>query len=107
MRGNNTSAIEYDIGRAQDVSVTNAVIKVTLKDGRTLSVPTAWYPRLQHATPAERAHWRFIGDGEGIHWPDLDEDISIAGLLMGKPSGENLKSLERWLKQRTAPSRGK
>lgn len=79
-------------------SVTDENLVVTLADGRTLSVPLAWYPRLQHGTREERSNWRLIGRGDGIHWPDLDEDISIAGLLAGHPSGESQASLERWLK---------
>jgi hypothetical protein len=82
------------------VEVTDADLCVDLVDGRTISVPLLWYPRLAHASPEERSHWRFIGRGEGIHWPDLDEDISIANLLAGKPSGESQRSLKRWLELR-------
>jgi hypothetical protein len=64
-----------------------------------------WYPRLWHGTPEERHHWRLIGGGEGIHWPELDEDISVENLLAGKPSGESQRSLKRWLEARAA--RGK
>lgn len=85
---------------AQDVSVTDEALVVDLTDGRTVSVPLAWYPRLAHGSPEERANWRLIGRGEGIHWPDLDEDISVAGLLAGRPSGETQESLRRWLTQR-------
>jgi hypothetical protein len=73
---------------------------VDLVDGRTITVPLAWYPRLTHGSPAERAHWRLIGEGEGIHWPDLDEDIGIDGLLAGRRSGETQASLRRWLEGR-------
>jgi len=73
---------------------------VDLVDGRTISVPLAWYPRLAHGSSAERGRWRFIGEGEGIHWPDLDEDISIEGLLAGRRSGETQSSLRRWLENR-------
>jgi hypothetical protein len=65
-----------------------------------LSVPLSWYPRLVHGTPEERQHWRLIADGQGIHWPDLDEDISVANLLAGKPSGESQRSFKRWLEGR-------
>jgi hypothetical protein len=65
-------------------------------------VPVAWFPRLAHGTPAERANWRFIGRGEGIHWPDWDEDISVDSLLAGRRSGETLESLQRWLQGRNA-----
>ena len=87
----------------QDVRVTVKALEVTLRDGRTLSVPLKWYPRLAHGSPRERQHWRLIGDGIGIHWPDLDEDISVAGLLAGLPSGESAKSLKRWLASRHRP----
>src|SRR5881227_278019 len=86
--------------KAQNVMVTDDTLAVDLSDGRTISVPLAWYPRLLHGTPAERSNWRFIGDREGIHWPDLDEDISIANLLTGQPSGESQSSFKRWLEQR-------
>jgi hypothetical protein len=88
--------------RAQGVAVTDEALVVELVDGRTITVPLAWYPRLVHGTPAERAQWRFIGDGEGIHWPELDEDISIDGLLAGRRSGETQASLRRWLDLRKA-----
>lgn len=87
---------------AQGVRVTEDALIVDLTDGRTLSVPLAWYPRLAHGTPAEREHWRLIGRGEGIHWPELDEDISVDGLLAGRGSGETQASLQRWLRARTA-----
>ncbi len=82
------------------VTVTDDSLTVDLADGRTLSVPLAWYPRLVHGTPEERNHWRLIGDGEGIHWPDLDEDLSVEGLLLGRPSSESHRSLQRWLDER-------
>lgn len=88
--------------RAQSVAVTEDALVVELVDGRTVTVPLAWYPRLVHGTPAERTHWRFIGEGEGIHWPDLDEDISVEGLLAGRRSGETQASLRRWLDLRKA-----
>ena len=85
---------------AQGVRVDDDTLAVDLSDGRSIAVPLAWYPRLLHGRPAERANWRLIGSGEGIHWPDLDEDISIAGLLAGRPSGESATSLRRWLESR-------
>lgn len=88
--------------RAQLVAVTADALVVDLVDGRTISVPVAWYPRLAHGTSAERAKWRFIGEGEGVHWPDLDEDISIESLLAGRRSGETQASLQRWLQHRKA-----
>ena len=72
-------------------------LTVDLADGRTVSAPIAWFPRLSHATPEERAEWRLIGNGEGVHWPALDEDISVDGLLAGRRSGESQESLKHWL----------
>lgn len=80
--------------------MTDDSMVVDLVDGRTLSIPLAWYPRLFHATAEERSKWRLIGRGEGIHWDDLDEDISVEGLLAGRSSGESQKSLDRWLRGR-------
>ena len=76
------------------------MLQVDLIDGRSISIPLAWYPRLQHGTTAERANWRLIGDGRGVHWPDLDEDISVENLLAGKASGESAGSLKHWLRKR-------
>ena len=94
--------IDVSEARAQRVSHTEDSLVVELVDGRTLTVPLAWYPRLAHGTSAERANWRLIGEGEGIHWPDLDEDISVEGLLAGRRSGETQASLRRWLESRKA-----
>jgi hypothetical protein len=82
------------------MSITEDALSVELSDGRSISAPLAWYPRLFHATPEERGNWRIIGRGEGIHWPDLDEDISVENLLTGHPSAESQKSLKRWLESR-------
>ncbi len=71
--------------RVRDVSVSDDELTVALMDGRTLSVPLAWYPRLANATPTQRAHWQLAGAGYGIHWPDIDEDLSTEGLLRGIP----------------------
>lgn len=95
-----TLAIDLRATRAQHVKVTEDSLVVDLADGRTLTAPLAWYPRLLHATPAERSNWRLIGNGEGVHWPDLDEDISVENLLAGKPSGESQASFKRWLEGR-------
>ena len=99
-----TSQLPSDIteARAQRVSVTDDALVVELVDGRTITVPLAWYPRLAHGNANERAQWRLIGDGEGIHWPALDEDISIEGLLTGRRSGESGPSLRRWLEKRNS-----
>ena len=86
--------------RAQSLVITDDTLSVDLSDGRSISVPLSWYPRLNHATLSERSNWRWIGDREGIHWPDLDEDISIENLVFGKPSGESQESLKRWLEGR-------
>ncbi|MEX0878865.1 MAG: DUF2442 domain-containing protein [Thermoanaerobaculia bacterium] len=72
--------------RAQQVEVTEDELTVTLTDGRRVSVPLAWFPRLLHASPAQRNNWQLLGDGEGIHWPDVDEDLSVAGILRGVPA---------------------
>ena len=85
---------------AQNVVVTHDTLTVDLNDGRSISVPLAWYPRLLHGTPEERDNWRLIGNAEGIHWPDLDEDISVENLLLGKPSGESQESFKKWLQNR-------
>ena len=85
-----------------DVRVTDEELTVELADGRTVSAPLAWYPRLAHGTAEERNHWRVIGAGEGIHWPDLDEDLSVEGLLAGRPAGESQRSLRKWLESRGA-----
>ena len=93
---------EIQAVKTRNVTVTDDALIVDLIDGRTLSVPLAWYPRLWHGTHAERSNWRLIGSGEGIHWPDLDEDISVEGLILGKPSGESQRSFQAWLSQRHA-----
>jgi hypothetical protein len=97
-----TLAVEIRPATARNVVVTEESVTVELDDGRTISVPVAWYPRLLHATPKERNNWRLIAKGEGIHWPDLDEDISIENILFGKPSGESQRSLKQWLSSRQA-----
>ncbi len=94
------SAVEIDVPNAENVSVTEDSLSVDLSDGRTVSVPLAWFPRLLHATPEERKNWRLIGKGQGIHWEDIDEDISVEGLLAGRPSGESQESFKKWLNQR-------
>ena len=101
-RGMGTSAVELEIPFAEDVTVSDDTLSVDLSDGRSISVPLAWYPRLLHASSAERKRWRLIGRGLGIHWDDLDEDISIEGLLTGKPSGESQASFSRWLAKRSS-----
>jgi len=95
-----TLAIEIRVASAQNISVTEDSLVLELDDGRTISAPLAWFPRLLDGTTEERNNWRLIGKGEGIHWPDLDEDISVEGILSGRPSGESQRSLKRWLETR-------
>lgn len=97
-----TSRVEMEIPNAERVSVSADTLSVELSDGRSVSVPLAWYPRLLHGTPAERDGWRLIGRGEGIHWEALDEDISIESLLAGRRSGESPESLKKWMTSRWA-----
>jgi hypothetical protein len=89
---------------AASVQFSDDLMTVALDDGRLLSAPLAWYPRLLHGTPQERSKYELIGGGEGIHWPDLDEGISVIGLIVGKPSVESDASLSRWLQKRTEAS---
>ena len=93
----NVSTLKVSVPDAEDVTVTDDTLTAELSDGRTISVPLSWYPRLIHARPEERNNWRLIGAGEGVHWPDLDEDISVEMLLGGWPSGESQRSLKQWL----------
>jgi Protein of unknown function (DUF2442) len=80
-----SSAVEAN-PRAQDVLVTEDELTVSLADGRRISVPLAWFPRLLHASPTQRSNWQLLGDGEGIHWPEVDEDLSVVGILRGSPA---------------------
>ncbi len=95
-----TSTIENKKTTALKALLNDDAITIELADGRTVSAPIAWYPRLQHGTPDERANWRLVGKGEGLHWPDLNEDISVENVLNGSPSGESQSSLKRWLESR-------
>ena len=96
------STTELSVPDAMTIVVTEDTITAELSDGRTISVPLSWYPRLVHASPTERSNWEMIGGGQGIHWPDLDEDISIEGLLAGRKSGESQRSLKQWLEAKRA-----
>ena len=89
-----TAGIPATEARATGVEVTEESVIVRLEDGRTLTL--AWYPRLVYSTPKERQNVHLIGDGTGLHWPDLDEDISVQGMLAGRPSQEGPQSLKRW-----------
>ena len=99
-----TSPIEQRAVMAHAVRVSTDALLVELVDGRSIAVPLEWYPRLASGTMAERNHWRLIGRGEGIHWPDLDEDISVGSLLSGSRSGESQRSFRRWLESRRSSS---
>ena len=94
--------IETRLAKVMSVTITDDTLTVDLSDGRTISVPLGWYPRLLHGTPEERNHWRLIGQGEGIHWLDLDEDISVENLIAGKPSGESQQSFKKWQESRSS-----
>ena len=96
-----TSAVEIEIPFIENVVVSDDTLTVDLSDGRSISVPLAWYPRLSHASSAERKHWRLIGRGVGIHWNDIDEDISVEWLISGKASGESQASFSKWLAKRS------
>jgi hypothetical protein len=95
-----TLVIDVENVRADSVEVNDEVLIVNLSEGRSVSVPLAWYPRLWYGTGDERARFEIIGDGMYIHWPDLDEDLSVAGILAGRRSGESQQSLKRWLATR-------
>ena len=95
-----TSTVEISVSNIENVIVTADTLRVDLSDGRTISAPLTWFPRLVHATPEERNHWRLVGKGHGIHWEELDEDISVEGLLAGSPSGESQTSFKKWLEKR-------
>jgi len=88
--------------RIVTVGVTSDTLSVDLEDGRSIAVPIGWYPRLAYATDSERANYQISGAGYGIHWPEVDEDIGIEGLILGKKSTESAASFARWLRQRTA-----
>lgn len=102
-----TSEIEPRTNVAVAVHVDAARLSVELSDGRSISAPLAWFPRLVRGTKKERADWRLIGGGLGIHWPQLDEDISVDNLLAGSPSGESQQSFQKWLDQRAAARPGR
>ncbi len=100
----NSLAVETQEARARSVTVTEEAITVDLVDGRTIIVPLAWFPRLWHGTSRERNHFEIFGDGVYIHWPDVDEDLTVAGLLAGQRSGESPRSLRKWLDSRKKKS---
>jgi Protein of unknown function (DUF2442) len=98
----NSSAIETQEPRAQQIAISEDSLSVDLRDGRTIIVPVIWYPRLWYGTAEERSNFEILSDGTLIHWPDLDEDLSVSGILAGRRSGESQKSLKRWLEERGA-----
>jgi hypothetical protein len=100
MNGMPSAVVTLALPRVIHVSVTDDTLSVDLEDGRTICVPILWYPRLVHGTPEERANFQIAGAGYGIHWPDLDEDIGVEGLLLGKRSTEDPASFQRWLRKR-------
>lgn len=95
-----SAVVALALARILHVMVTDDTLSVKLEDGRAISVPIDWYPRLAHGTPAERANFQISGAGYGMHWPDLDEDIGVEGLLLGRKSAESPASFERWLQRR-------
>ena len=97
-----TLVLEHDC-LIQKVQFTEDSFITHLDDGRSISVPLTWYPRLFNGNRQERENHELIGEGEGIHWPDLDEDVSVEGIIAGRHSGESQRSLDRWLKTRTLP----
>jgi hypothetical protein len=99
-----SSTLATETAAAKNVKVSQDQLVVELRDERTVSVPLKWYPRLAEGRPTERRNWQFIGPGTGIHWPELDEDISIEGLLLGRASGESAASLRRWRATRRRPA---
>ncbi len=96
----NSLVVEVQEARARHIEVKEETLTVELVDGRVISVPLAWYPRLWYGTSEERAHFEIIGDGTIIHWPDLDEDLSVSGILAGRRSRETPESLKKWLEAR-------
>ena len=98
-------AVEVQEPRGKSVKVSDEDLTVDLVDGRTIMVPLGWFPRLWHGTPQERNHLEIFGDGAYIHWPDLDEDLTVAGLLAGQRSGESPQSLKKWLESRKTTSK--
>lgn len=95
------SVLEQRSPAAASVSVSDDALVVELTDGRCVTAPLAWYPRLLHASKIERDNCRLIGGGAGIHWPDVEEDISVVSILRGQPSMESAASLDRWLRGRS------
>jgi Protein of unknown function (DUF2442) len=102
MNGMPSAVVTLILPRAVSVTMTDDTLSVDLEDGRTIAVPIGWYPRLAHGSAAERANVRISSAGYSLHWPELDEDVGVEGLLLGKPSTESAASFERWLQRRNA-----
>ena len=94
------SAVALALPRIVGIAIDDDTLSVDLEDGRTVSVPIGWYPRLAYGTPPERGSFQISGAGYGIHWPELDEDIGVEGLVLGRKSAESPASFERWLQRR-------
>jgi hypothetical protein len=95
-----SAVVTLALPKIVNVIINEDTLSVDLEDGRTVSVPIGWYPRLAYGTPAERVNFQISGAGYGIHWPDLDEDIGVEGLLLGRKSTESLASFKQWLQKR-------
>ena len=94
--------VEIEVPGATRLAVTEDALTAKLDDGRVISAPLTWYPRLVHATQEERDNWEIFGDGRFFHWPDLDEDLSLESMLAGWPSGESPQGFQRWLEAKKA-----
>ena len=102
-----SSTIDVTLANASSVTIADDYLTASLEDGRRISIPLSWYPRLFHASEQERQNFRLIGGGSGIHWEDLDEDISIQGIIAGHQSQESQASLDRWIEgRRSSTDRG-
>ena len=102
MNGTPSAVVILTLPRVVSVMVTDDTLSVDLEDGRTIAVPIGWYPRLAHGTSAEHVNVQISAAGYGLHWPEIDEDIGVEGLLLGKKSTESAASFERWLQRRHA-----
>ena len=91
------SVVRMEVSAATAIEFTDDTLTAVLADGRAITAPLSWYPRLAHATPEERANCEIHAAGQHLHWPDLDEDLSVESLLAGRPSGESERSFKRWL----------
>ena len=100
MNGITSVVVTLPLPRVVRATVTDDTLSVDMEDGRTVSVPIGWFPRLVHGNASERANVQISGAGYGLHWPDLEEDIGVEGLLLGKRSAESPQSFEKWLQGR-------